>query len=130
MTDPIADMLTRIRNALIAGIGSVEMPASKMKVELAKILKDEGYISDYKSFERRKFKFIKIDIGKTEDGAFIISEIKRASKPGRRIYVKRHDIPRVKGGLGVTILSTSKGVMTGLNARKIGIGGELLATVW
>jgi small subunit ribosomal protein S8 len=111
MTDPIADMLTRIRNAIIAGHKSTVLPSSKIKGELARILKEQGFIEDYSEEEGRKL--INITIAYTLDKESVIKEIRRISKPSRRVYVQKDEIPRVKGGLGVCILSTSKGIMTG-----------------
>ncbi len=129
MTDPIADMLTRIRNALVAKHKTIEIPASRIKVEIARILKEEGYISDYTVVEEGVAKKIKIELKYTPEGEAVIREIRRISKPGCRIYVNKREIPRVISGLGVTILSTSKGIMTGAQARRLGIGGELICTV-
>ncbi|GBD37826.1 30S ribosomal protein S8 [bacterium HR37] len=129
MTDPIADMLTRIRNALVARHKTVEIPASRIKVEIARILKEEGYISDYTVVEEGVAKKIKIELKYTPEGEAAIREIRRISKPGCRIYVNKREIPRVISGLGITILSTSKGIMTGAQARRLGIGGELICTV-
>jgi small subunit ribosomal protein S8 len=130
MTDPIADMLTRIRNALINRYGSVEIPTSKAKIEIARVLKKEGYISDYSVLEDGIKKVIKIELKYTPERESIITEIRRVSKPGYRVYVNKNEIPRVKGGLGTSILSTSKGIMTGVQARRSGIGGELICTIW
>ncbi|GIW47347.1 MAG: 30S ribosomal protein S8 [Deltaproteobacteria bacterium] len=129
MTDPIADMLTRIRNALVARHKTVEIPASRIKIEIARILKEEGYISDYTVVEEGVAKKIKIELKYTPEGEAAIREIRRISKPGCRIYVNKREIPRVISGLGITILSTSKGIMTGAQARRLGIGGELICTV-
>ncbi len=129
MTDPIADMLTRIRNALIAKHKSVIVPSSGIKVEIVSVLRDEGYIMDYKLIEDGLKKMISIELKYTDDYISVIREIRRVSKPGRRIYVKRDEIPRVMGGLGISILSTSKGIVTGLKARSSGIGGEIICTV-
>jgi small subunit ribosomal protein S8 len=129
MTDPIADMLTRIRNALIARHKSLEVPASRIKVEIARILKEEGFIADYKVFEEGPRKIIKIDLLYTPEGETVIKEVQRVSKPGCRVYVNKNELPRVRGGLGISIVSTSKGLMTGTEARRLKIGGELLCTV-
>jgi len=129
MTDPISDMLTRIRNALIAKHKTVGIPASGIKVEVAKVLKEEGYISGYRVNEDGIIKTINLELKYSEEHDSIIREIKRISKPGRRVYVKKNEIPRVRGGLGITLLSTSKGIMTGSRARSLGIGGELICTV-
>lgn len=125
-TDPIADMLTRIRNALMAKHREVKIPGSKMKNEIAKILKKEGYIRDYEFAEDGKQGVIKILLKEVP----AIQGLKRVSKPGRRVYVKVKDIPRVKGGLGICILSTPVGILTGTEARKRNIGGEVLAYIW
>jgi len=129
MTDPIADMLTRIRNALIAKHKSVIVPSSSLKVEIVSVLRDEGYIMDYKLIEDGLKKMISIELKYTDDYISVIREIRRVSKPGRRIYVKKDEIPRVMGGLGISILSTSKGIVTGLKARSSGVGGEIICTV-
>jgi small subunit ribosomal protein S8 len=129
MTDPIADMLTRIRNAIASDAATVWVPASRIKLEICRILKEQGYVKEYRVNEEGKFKTIIVELARGDRG-FVISELKRVSKPGRRVYVNKNEIPRVKGGLGISILSTSRGIMTGLDARKLGIGGELIATVW
>lgn len=131
MTDPIADMLTRIRNASAVNHEHVEVPASKMKLELARIFKEEGYIRDYKVIQGENKHpviriFLKYGPGKTR----VISGIRRISKPGLRVYAKKDEIPRVLGGLGVAVLSTSKGVMSDRQARKLGVGGEVICYVW
>ena len=129
MTDPISDMLTRIRNALIAKHKKVNIPSSRIKIEIANVLKDEGYIEDYRMVEEGNTKIINIALKYTESEETVIKEIHRVSKPGRRIYVKHTEIPRIKGGLGTTILSTSKGIMTGAKARSLRVGGELMCTI-
>ena len=137
MTDPIADMLTRIRNAVTARHARVEMPASKLKAEIARILQDEGYIAGFKMVEtpasragkasRQQMRmFLKYGPG----GERAISGIERVSRPGRRVYANRDEVPPVLGGLGVAILTTSRGVMTGQAAKKAGVGGEILCNVW
>ena len=131
MTDPIADMLTRIRNGLGAGHESVVVPASKMKVEIAKILKAEGYINNYKvEGENGKSKTITIELKYSPDGQKVISGLKRISKPGLKVYAKVDAIPRVLNGLGIAIISTSKGLMTDRDARKNKLGGEVVAYIW
>ena len=131
MTDPIADMLTRIRNRLGAGKDTVVIPASKMKVEIAKILKAEGYINNYKvEGEAAKDKTISIELKYGPDGQKVISGLKRISKPGLKVYAKADALPRVLNGLGVAIISTSKGLMADRDARKAGLGGEVVAYVW
>jgi small subunit ribosomal protein S8 len=129
MTDPIADMLTRIRNGLIAGHKTVSIPISKLKVELARILKDQGYIADYKIGEDEGYKTINVILAYTAEKESVIKEIHRISKPSRRVYVNKNKIPRIKEGLGICILSTSKGIMTGSEARHEGVGGELICSI-
>jgi len=129
VTDPIADMLTRIRNGIRARHQRVDMPASKLKVEVARILKEEGYISNYKASEEGKKKVLRVFLRYGTDGESVISSLERVSKPGRRVYVAVGEIPRVMGGLGVSILTTPRGVMTGKSARKAGVGGEVLCSV-
>ena len=131
MTDPIADMLTRIRNGLGAGHESVAVPASKMKVEITKILKAEGYINNYKvEGETNKDKTITIELKYGPDGQKVITGLKRISKPGLKVYAKVDAVPRVLNGLGIAIISTSKGLMTDRDARKNKLGGEVVAYVW
>lgn len=129
-TDPIADMLTRIRNANMVSHETVEMPSSKLKVELAKLLKDEGYIVDYSVKTEGKFSFLTIVLKYDEKRKPVISNLKRMSKPGLRSYCKSKNLPQVFGGLGVAIISTSKGLMTDRKARKQNLGGEILCYVW
>lgn len=129
MTDPIADMLSRIRNAIVAGHKTTVIPLSKLKVELARLLKEQGYISDYKITEANKVPLISVDLAFTSEKQSVIKEIKRISKPSCRIYVNKNEIPRIKGGLGICILSTSKGIMTGAEARTQGVGGELICSI-
>ena len=129
-TDPIADMLTRIRNAGMADHASVEMPSSKLKVELAKVLKAEGYISEYSVKDVDKFKVLSVTLKYNENGKPLISKLKRVSKPGLRTYMKSKNLPRVLGGLGIAIVSTSKGLLTDRKARKENVGGEVLCYVW
>lgn len=129
MTDPIADMLTRIRNANQLRYASVSMPSSKMKVEIARILLDEGFISDFK-VEGDVKKTLSISLKYTSNGTRVISGLKKISKPGLRVNVKADKLPRVLGGLGVAIISTSKGVVSDKTARTLGVGGEVLAYVW
>ena len=133
--DPIADMLTRIRNAVSAGHTLVAMPSSKLKIEIAKIMKDEGYLEgfDVAEAEQSPQKVLRLKIkyvGERRERRPVISWIERVSKPGRRIYTKKQDIPWVLSGIGVAILSTPKGVMTGARARQLGVGGEILCKVW
>lgn len=129
-TDPIADMLTRIRNANIVSHEQVEMPSSKLKVELAKVLKEEGYITDYTEKEVGKFKVLSITLKYDERNKAVISNLKRISKTGLRVYSKAKDLPQVFGGLGIAIISTSKGLMTDRRAKKENLGGEILCYVW
>ena len=129
MTDPIADMLTRIRNALQQKHESVSMPASKEKQAIAKILKDEGFITDY-SVEGDVKKTLTITLKYAEDNKRVISGLRRISKPGLRVYANRDELPRVLGGLGTAIISTNQGVITDKEARKLNVGGEVLAFVW
>jgi small subunit ribosomal protein S8 len=129
-TDPIADMLTRIRNANLAKHSSVEMPYSKLKEQLAKLLKAEGYIEDYSVREVGKFKILSIDLKYGTDKAPIITNLRRISKPGLRVYTKSKNLPKVLGGLGIAIVSTSKGLLTDRKARKDKVGGEVLCYVW
>jgi small subunit ribosomal protein S8 len=129
-SDPIADMLTRVRNALAARHPKVDVPASKLKTEIARILKEEGYITNYKVAEEGAKKTIKIYLKYGNDSRPVISEIHRVSRPGCRVYVGQQNIPRVLGGLGINILTTPRGVMTGRQARREGVGGEILCEVW
>jgi small subunit ribosomal protein S8 len=130
ISDPIADMLTRVRNALKARFQKVDVPASKLKTELARILKDEGYILNFKIVDDGNHKAIRVYLKYTAANQPVISHIERVSRPGCRVYVGSTDIPKVLGGLGVNILTTPKGVMTGKSARKEGVGGELLCQIW
>ena len=130
VTDPIADMLTRIRNALTAKHESVLVPASKMKKAIAEVLYQEGYIKGYTIIEDGAHSTIKIDLKYGANNENVISGLKRISKPGLRVYAKKDQIPRVLGGLGIAIISTSKGVMTDKKARKEGVGGEVLCYIW
>jgi small subunit ribosomal protein S8 len=130
ISDPIADMLTRVRNAIKARFQKVDVPASKLKTELARILKDEGYILNYKIVDDGNHKAIRVYLKYTAANQPVISHIERVSRPGCRVYVGSTEIPKVLGGLGVNILTTPKGVMTGKSARKEGVGGELLCQIW
>jgi small subunit ribosomal protein S8 len=130
VTDPIADMLTRVRNALSAKHQKVDIPASNLKVEIARILKDEGFISNYKVIGEGAHRAIRVYLKYGANDERVISRIERVSKPGCRVYVGSDDIPSVLGGLGVNILSTSRGVMTGRSARRLGIGGEILCQIY
>jgi small subunit ribosomal protein S8 len=134
-TDPIADMLTRIRNAVMAGHAQVALPSSKIKLEIAKILKEEGFLEGFEMVdgetEAQKVLRLKIKyVGERRQRRAVISGLERVSKPGRRIYTKKSDIPWVLSGIGVAILSTPKGVMTGARARQLGVGGEIICKVW
>ncbi len=135
VSDPIADMLTRIRNAVMVGQATVAMPSSKMKVQIANILKDEGYLEKVEIVDgerpdqpvlRMRIKYV----GKRRERQSVLTGLERVSRPGRRIYTKKQDIPWVLSGIGIAILSTPKGVMTGQKARSLGVGGELLCKVW
>jgi small subunit ribosomal protein S8 len=129
VTDPIADMLTRIRNGIRARHPRVDMPASKLKVEVVRVLKEEGYISNFKVSEEGKKKILKVFLRYGAEGENVITALERISKPGRRVYVAADEIPRVLGGLGINILTTPRGVMTGKAARKAHVGGEILCNV-
>ncbi len=130
MTDPIADMLTRIRNGVSARLTKVDIPSSKLKIELARILKEEGYIQNYKDIEDDKHGTLRVFLRRIADGSEVVQGLKRVSRPGCRIYVPKDKIPRVQGGLGINILSTSRGLMTGRQAVREGVGGEILCNVW
>jgi small subunit ribosomal protein S8 len=129
ITDPIADMLTRIRNAMMAHHDMAAVPSSRLKLEIAKILKAEGFIADF-DVDKKVPETIRIRLRYGERKQGIITGLRRISRPGLRIYARRADIPRVQGGLGVAILSTSRGIMTDREARKTGVGGEILCYVW
>lgn len=130
MTDPIADLLTRIRNALMARHGTVDMPHSKIKVSIVKILEQEGFISGQHVVEKDPFLTVKVELKYDSDRVPAIRSLKRVSKPGCRVYVRRDEVPLVLGGMGINILSTSSGIMTGKQAVKEGIGGEVLCEVY
>lgn len=133
VSDPIADMLTRIRNAIIAGHRSVDIPFSKLKVELARVLQEEGYVENYDVIEGSPYSNIRVSLkywGDRRTRRSVITGLERVSKPGRRIYVGKGDIPWVLSGMGIAILTTNKGLMTGQQARRQGIGGEVLCYVW
>ena len=130
MTDPIADMLTRIRNAVAAKHDYVNIPASKLKVAIARVLKDEGFIRDFELVEEGLRKILRVHLIYTGKKEPILAGIRRVSKPGLRVYVQKREIPRVYGGLGIAILSTPQGVMTGQQAWHRRVGGELLCYVW
>jgi small subunit ribosomal protein S8 len=133
VTDPISDMLTRIRNAAAAGHRSVRIPASKIKVEIAKILKTQGFVEDYEVVEEKPQGWIVVSmkyVGERRDRRPVIAGLQRVSKPGCRVYTRAAEIPWVRSGMGVAILSTPKGVITGQQARRLGVGGEVLCYVW
>ena len=130
MTDPIADMLTRIRNANQMRYKEVEVPASRIKLEIARILKEEGYISDVKIKKDKVQDVMVLNLKYGEKKERVITGLKRISKPGLRVYAKHDDLPRVLNGLGIAIISTSKGIMTDKKARENGLGGEVLAYIW
>ena len=130
ISDPIADMLTRIRNGVKAKFGSVDIPASKLKIELAKILKNEGFIRNYKLIKDDKQGILRIFLKYGQGQSKVILGIERVSKPSRRVYVKRKDVRPILNGMGISILSTSKGIMTDRNAIKESVGGEVLCNVW
>ena len=130
VTDPIADMLTRIRNANAMRYKEVEIPSSKVKVEIAKILKNEGFINDYKIKKNNVQDIIVLSLKYGDNKERVITGLKRISKPGLRVYAKSEEIPRVLNGLGIAIISTSKGIMTGKDAKNANLGGEVLAYIW
>ncbi len=130
MTDPIADMLTRIRNANMVRTDKVDIPASKLKIEMTKILKEKGFIKGYKVLKDKKQGILRISLKYTDEGERIISGLTKISKPGRRVYVGKEEIPRVMGGYGTAILSTSKGVFSDETCKNEGVGGEVLCYIW
>ena len=130
MTDPIADMLTRIRNANMATLEKVDVPASKLKIELTKILKDKGFIKSFKVLRDRKQGVIRISMKYLEGYEKVITNLKRVSTPGRRTYVDKTEVSQVMGGYGIAILSTSKGILTDEACRREGVGGEVLCNIW
>jgi small subunit ribosomal protein S8 len=130
MTDPIADMLTRIRNANMVKLQKVDIPSSNLKVNIATVLRSEGFIKNYKVIADDKQGILRVYLKYIDEKDGVITEIKRISKPGSRVYVKGTNVPKVKSGLGVAILSTSKGVITDKTAREALVGGEILCTVW
>ena len=129
-TDPIADMLTRIRNANSSKHKTVDIPSSKIKVSIAEILFKEGYIKAYEEIDNDNQGIIRVSLKYTEKGKKVISGLKRISKPGLRIYASKDELPKVLNGLGIALISTSKGIMTDKEARKLGVGGEVLAYIW
>ncbi len=130
MTDPIADMLTRIRNANMAKLEKIDVPASKLKIEVIKILKEKGFIKSFKVLRDRKQGVIRISMKYLTGNEKVITGLKRISKPGRRVYVDKTGIPRVMGGYGIAVLSTSKGILSDEVCRREGIGGEILCNIW
>lgn len=130
MSDRIADMLTRIRNAQTAGIEKIELPASNMLLSVAEILKEEGYIAAVKAYNHKGHRYLRLALRYDDEGQPVIREIKRVSKPGRRVYAGAGDIPRVRNGYGVAVISTSAGLMTDKKARAAHVGGEVLCTVF
>jgi len=130
MNDRIADMLTRIRNAQLAGIEKIELPASKSLLAVAEILKDEGFLAGVKAYNFKGHRYLRLTLRYDDAGKPVICEIKRVSKPGRRVYCNADELPRVRNGFGIAVVSTSKGVMTDKNARAAHIGGEVLCTVF
>jgi small subunit ribosomal protein S8 len=130
MTDPIADMLTRIRNAVTVRHDYVNIPASKMKVAIAKVLKDEGFVRDFETFEEGPRRFVRVHLSYTDKREPLLTGLKRVSRPGLRVYVQKREIPRVYNGLGIAILSTPKGIMAGQQAWRQQTGGEVLCYVW
>ncbi len=130
LTDPVADFLTRIRNGIGARQQKVDVPASKLKLELARILKEEGFISNFKATEEEGRKVLRVYLKYGNNNEAAISRLQRVSSPGCRVYVGHNEIPRVLGGMGINILTTPQGVMTGRDARKHGVGGEILCEIW
>ena len=130
VNDPIADMLTRVRNAAMVHHKTVALPSSRVKVEIAKILKDEGYIKDFDLINQKPSSVLRLHLKYTPDRQPVVSGMKRVSSPGRRVYTGRTEIPWVLSGIGVAILSTPKGIMTGQKARRMGVGGEVLCYIW
>ena len=130
MTDPVADMLTRIRNGMRARLAKVDIPASNLKTELARILTEEGYVQNYKRIADDKQGILRVFLRRATDGLEVIVGISRVSRPGCRVYVAKDAIPKVQGGLGINIVSTSRGLMTGRKAVREGLGGEILCNVW
>jgi small subunit ribosomal protein S8 len=130
MTDPVADMLTRIRNANKALQETVSMPSSRLKMEIARLLKEEGYVTDYHVEKGESFDTLVVQLKFGPARERVITDLKRVSKPGRRVYAKKDRLPRVLGGMGIAILSTSRGLITGRKAQELGVGGEVLCFVW
>lgn len=130
LTDPIADLLIRIQNAARRGHETVHVPASKLKVELLRVLKAEGFISEYDRMEEERHPALRVQLRYVGEGLPVITGLRRISRPGRRVYVRRRNVPQVMGGMGIAILSTSKGLMTDQESRREGLGGEVLCHVW
>jgi small subunit ribosomal protein S8 len=130
ITDPIADMLTRIRNAAMVHHDSVLVPSSKVKMAIAKILKEEGFVADYEVVKGKPQRMLKIRLRYDNKGLPLLNGLERVSKPGLKLYIQRKEVPRVYGSMGIAIISTSRGIMTGHQARRQGIGGEVLCNVW
>ena len=130
LTDPVADFLTRIRNSIRARHQKLDVPASKLKAEIARILKEEGYIANYKPTEENGQKVLRVYLKYGANNEAVIRDLQRVSRPGCRVYLGRDEIRRVQGGLGISIMTTPKGVMTGRQARREGVGGEILCEVW
>ena len=130
VTDPVSDLLTRLRNAISARHEKADVPSSRFKVELARILKDEGYIKNYKVMDDRGGSLLRLYLKYDDTGNTVIHGLMRSSKPGRRLYKGKNELPEVLGGLGVAIVSTSQGLLTGNDAKKRGVGGEVVCTVW
>lgn len=130
MTDPIADMLTRIRNSVLIKAEKVDIPASRLKVEIAKIMKEEGFIKSYKIIKDKKQGVLRITLKYTQDNRPIVEGLKRISKPGRRVYVGRDEVPSVVGGMGIAVVTTPKGILTDRVCRREGVGGEVLCYIW
>jgi small subunit ribosomal protein S8 len=129
-SDPIADMLTRIRNAVLARKKEVDIPSSRVKVDIARILKEEGYIKNFKVVDDKKQATLNISLKYVDNNANVISGLRRVSKPGCRIYCTKGDVPKTLDGLGITLISTSRGIVTGKKCEELGLGGEVLCTIW
>lgn len=130
MTDPIADMLTRIRNSVLIKAEKVDIPASRLKVEIAKIMKEEGFIKSYKIIKDKKQGILRITLKYSQDNRPIVEGLKRISKPGRRVYVGKDEVPSVVGGMGIAVVTTPKGILTDKVCRREGVGGEVLCYIW
>ncbi|HTZ17115.1 MAG TPA: 30S ribosomal protein S8 [Dissulfurispiraceae bacterium] len=130
MTDPIADMLTRIRNSILIKAEKVDIPASRLKVEIAKIMKEEGFIKSYKIIKDKKQGILRVTLKYTQDNRPIVEGLKRISKPGRRVYVGKDEVPSVIGGMGIAVMTTPKGILTDKACRREGVGGEVLCYIW